>query len=316
MDNFKYAFDNDLANLQLNLDFIGVKDQKGKSLLHHAVLGSAIDVIDYLLNQDMDVNMLDQGGETPLFDCVRKGKLIIAKKLINKYAKIDITNSKNETLLHLACHKGDLDMIKLLLEKKANLNALTTDDKLPIHYAILAGHVNVVNYLMDISNASWFDVDQSQNSFLHYASKTTNVALISLLIEKNLDVNGLNDQFETPLFNAVKFGTKETVMLLLKNDAYIDLMNRRYETPLTLARINNQTDIVELLREWMISPTYIKLLQNQSLTLAVLNRDYNKLRQLLEQGNRLKKDRLKYTALDYASKYKLTVCINLLRPYV
>ncbi len=315
MDNFKYAFDNDLAKLQQNLDFIGIKDPKGKSLLHYAVLGSAMDVIDYLLNQDMDTNMIDQSGETPLFDCVRKGKLLIAKKLINRFAKIDISNSKNESLLHLACHKGDLDMVKLLLEHKANLNALTTDDRLPIHYAILAGHVHIVNYLMDISNASWFDLDQSQNSFLHYASRTTNVSLITLFIEKNLDVNALNDQFETPLFNAVKFGTKETVLLLLKHDAYIELMNRRYETPLTLAKLNNQSDIVELLKDWMISPNYIKLLQNQSLTVAVLNRDYTKLRQLLEQGNRLKKDRLKYTALDYASKYKLTVCINLLRPY-
>lgn len=315
MDLFKFAFENDISNLQSGLDFIGVKDPRGKSLLHYAVLGSALDVIDYLLSQDMDVNMADQLGETALFDCARKGKLLIAKKLLEKFAKIDIQNSRNETVLHLACHKGDEDMVRLFVEKGANLHAKTTEDRLPIHYAILAGQTHLIPYLMEVSKLSWLYADSNSNSFLHYAARTTNLAMIELFLEQQLDPNALNDHFETPLFSAVKYGTKDTVSSLLKADAYIDLMNRRYETPILLARLNDQTEIAELLKEWSSTPNYAKLLDNQSLTVAVLNRDYNRLRQLLEQGNRLKKDRLKQTALDYANKYKLSVCINLLRPY-
>ena len=315
MDLFKLAFDNDISSLQSNLDFIGVKDPKGKNLLHYAVLGSAYDVVDYLISQDMDVNMTDQLGESALFDCARKGKLLIAKKLLGKFAKVDLLNNRNETVLHLACHKGNLDMVKLFIEAGANPLSKTTEDRLPIHYAIMAGHVDLINYLMEVSKLSWFYQDEASNSFLHYAAKTTSLSMVDLFLNQNLDPNQLNDQFETPLFNAVRFGTKDTVLRLLKVDAYIDLINRRYETPIMLARLSDHQDIVRTLEEWKNSPYYAKLVDNQNLTLAVLNRDYNKLRQLLESGARLKKDRLKLTALDYATKYKLQVCINLLRPY-
>lgn len=316
MELFKYALENNLSLLQKNIEYIGIKDQNSKTLLHYAVLGGANDVIDYLLNQDFNVNTADKYGETPLFDCARKGKLLIAKKLISKYAKVDLLNNKGETVLHLACHKGDLDMVKLFIEKGASLNQLTNESKLPIHYAILAGHLQLVIYLMDTMKLSWYSLDEYKNNFLHYASKTTNIKLIELFISNDLDVNQLNDHFETPLFNAVKFGTVETVKLLLKNDAYIDIRNNRFETPLDLAKINHDNQMHQLLETYYHEPTYQKLKEEQALTIAVLNRDYQTLKQLIDRNFKLKKDRYKQTALDYANKYKLTVCINLLRPLI
>ncbi len=315
MDLFTKAYDNDVAYLQSHLDFLGIRDPKGKSLLHYAVLGSAMDVLDYLLSQDIDVNMTDQQGESAIFDAARKGKLLIAKKLIAKFSKIDLMNNRNETILHLACHKGDLEFVRLLVEAEANLNVKTTEDRLPIHYAILAGHQHLISYLMDESKLSWFYVDAHQNTFLHYASRTTNVGLIEMFLDHDLDPNALNDYFETPLFSAVKSGTVDTVNALLKADAFIELVNRRFETPIILAKMNDQKPIFELLNERLKSPEYHRLLQNYGLTLAVLNRDHQRLRTLLDQGFRLKKDRLKQTALDYAIKYKFSVCINLLRPF-
>src|SRR5690554_553950 len=140
MDIFKLALDNNLASLQSNLDSVSIKDSRGKSLLHHAILGSANDVIDFLLNRDIDVNISDQSGETPLFDCAREGKVKRAKKLIAQYANINLKNNRGETALHLAAHKGDFDFVKLLVENGAILNQKTQSDRLPVHYAILAGH--------------------------------------------------------------------------------------------------------------------------------------------------------------------------------
>ncbi|WP_162146799.1 ankyrin repeat domain-containing protein [Acholeplasma granularum] len=316
MDLFKYAFNNDVSSLQASIDHINIKDQRGKTLLHHAVLGSANDVIDYLLNQDIDINIVDQMGESAIFDCARKAKLNIAKKLLAKFAKVDLKNNKEETLLHLAAHKGNLDMIQLLVEHGGNLMSLTLEDKLPIHYAILAGHLAVVDYMMENSKLSYFHLDSHKNSFLHYATRTTNIQLIEYFINQKLDTNLLNDYFETPLFNAVRFSTKEVILLLLKYDAYIDIMNRRYETPYILAKLDRNDDITDLLNEWKKSPYYTKLITEQSLTIAVLNRDDKKLRHLIESGQKLKKDRYKKDAFDYATFYKLTPYINLLRVFI
>ncbi|CDR31065.1 Ribulose-5-phosphate 4-epimerase and related epimerases and aldolases [Acholeplasma oculi] len=316
MDLFKYAYEDNVAYLQTHLESVHIKDPKGKSLLHYAVLGSSHDVIDYLLNQDIDVNLQDQTGETAIFDCARKGKLIVAKKLIQRYAKLDIKNNKGETLFHLAAHKGDISFIKLLIEMSANPNELTNEDKLPIHYAILAGHVEVVNFLIDYTKQSWFYLDAYQNSFLHYACRTTNKDMVRLFLNKDLDPNALNTHFETPLFNIIRYSSKDILIHYLNQDAFIDIYNRRFETPMTLAKVLDQKEFYEILNEFKLSPAYQRLIEQQALTIYVLNRDHNKLKQLIDQGYGLKKDRLKKTALDYANQYKMSICINLLRPLI
>lgn len=316
MDLFKSAFENDIQFLQSNLDYLGRKDIRGKTLLHYAVLGSAVDVVDFLLSQEIDTNIQDQSGETALFDCARKGKLVIAKKLISKYAKLDIKNNKNENVLHLAAHKGDLDMVKLFVENGCPVNERTIEGKLPIHYAILAGHRHIVEYLLEVSDVSMFTLDSNQNTFLHYAARTTNVQMIKYFLDEKLDPNQLNDSFETPLFLAVHFGTKETVKILLEYGAYIEIKNRRFETPKMIAKIHQAHDIYELLISVEESPKYKKRIEDQLLTVCVLNRDYDALKNAVEKGYRLKKDQLNLTALDYAIKYKLTVHINLLRTII
>ena len=134
-------------------------DDKKKSLLHYAVLGSAMDVIHFLLDQDINVNMTDQHGETPLFDCARKGKLEIAKLLLTKFASVNIENRQGELPIHLAAHKGDMDMIKLLIESGSYLNKKTVEDKLPVHYAIAGGRLDVIPFLLNESKQNWYIKD-------------------------------------------------------------------------------------------------------------------------------------------------------------
>ncbi len=313
MSIFLKAAENDLEFVKLNFSHISMVDEKKKSLLHYAVLGSAMDVIKYLLDLDINVNMVDSHGETPLFDCARKGKLDIAKLLISKFATVNIENRVGELPIHLAAFKGEIDMIKLLIESGAFLNKKTAEDKLPVHYAIAGGRVEVIQFLLKEGNQSWFIKDTFGNTLLHHAAKTSSVQTIDLLLNQNLDPNALNDQFESPIFNAVRFGTIDTLRLLLANDAYIDIHNRRYETPIDTAMIFDKKDILKYLSDYMITPKYERLLQKQALSLAVLNRDHVILRKLIEKETPMKKDRLQKTALDYAKEYNLGLCIGLLR---
>ena len=313
MSIFLKAAENDLEYVKLNFSYIGMQDEKKKSLLHYAVLGSAMDVIHYLLDLDINVNMVDSHGETPLFDCARKGKLDIAKLLISKFATVNVENRVGELPIHLAAFKGEIDMIKLLIESGSYLNKKTAEDKLPVHYAIAGGRVDVIPFLLKEGNQSWFIKDTYGNTLLHHAAKTSSVQTIDLLLNQNLDPNALNDQFESPIFNAVRFGTIDTIRLLLASDTYIDIRNRRYETPIDTAMIFDKKDVLKYLSDYMVTPKYERLVQKQALALAVLNRDHVYLRKLLERETPMKKDRLQKTALDYAKEYNLALCVGLLR---
>ncbi len=314
MDNvFIKAALNDLDYVKKNMTHLEMVDEKHKTLLHYAVTGNATDVIAYLLDLNISVNIKDQYGETPLFDCVRKGKLHTAKLLISKYANVNIENRHKECPIHLAAAKGELDMIKLLVESGAFLNKETQEGRLPIHYAILAGQTEMIDYLLKISRQSFDLKDAYGNTFLHYATKTSNTKMIQKFLDAGLDPNALNSIFETPIFNAIRFGTIDTVKILLNYDAYLDVKNRRYETPMDTALIFNKHDIIDYLEDYVETPRYGKLKNLQALTIAVLNRDHIYLRKLIERHIPIKKDRLNKTAMDYAKLYRLNLCVNILR---
>jgi uncharacterized protein len=316
VDIFIKAFENDLAYVKQHMTHLEMTDEKGKSLLHYAVMGNAVDVFDYLLSSDISVNLVDRHGESPLFECARKAKLQFAKRLILKFARVNIENRAKELPLHLACFKGDLDMIKLLIESGSFTNKKTNDDRLPIHYAIAGGHPRILNYLLDVSQQSWDFVDSSGHTLLHYAAKTSNLETTKLLLSHRLDPNALNHQFETPLFLAVRFGMKEIVKCLLENEALIDIKNRRFETPLDLALIYDQKEILEVLNEHLGTPYYQRLKEGQAILLTVLNRDHFTCRKLIEAHTPMKKNRLGKTALDYAKAYQLPQHIALLNDWI
>ena len=313
MDIFQKATENDLEYVKLHMTHLEMVDDKKKTLLHYAVTGSAMDVILYLLNQDINVNLVDQYGESPIFDCARKGKVQIAKHLIDKFANVNIENRQGELPIHLASFKGDLDMIKLLIESGSFLNKQTKEDRYPVHYAIAGGRYEVIDFLIKKSNQHYDIKDAHGNTLLHYATKTSNVTMIDMLLNQNLDPNALNDHFESPIFNAVRFGTVETIRLLLASDAYIDIKNRRFETPLDTAMIFDKPENLQYISDYMATPKYERLAQKQALAIAVLNRDHIYLRKLIERQVPMKKDRLNKTALDYAKQYHLSLCVGMLR---
>ncbi|BCR35677.1 ankyrin repeat domain-containing protein [Mariniplasma anaerobium] len=313
MNVFIKATQNDLDYVKLNMTHLEMVDEKKKSLLHYAVTGSAIDVIQYLLSLDINVNMTDQHGETPIFDCARKGKVQIAKLLISKFANINVENRVGELPIHLAAFKGNLDMIKLLVQSGAYLNKATSEDKYPVHYAIGGGQHEVIDYILKQSKQNYYLKDTYGDTLLHHATKTNNVMMIDALLNQNLNPNALNDQFETPIFNAVRFGSVETLRLLLASDAYLDIKNRRYESPVDTALIYDKKEILDYLSDYMMSPKYERLKEKQALSIAVLNRDHTNLRKLIERRVPMKKDRLNKTALDYAKEYHLNVFIGLLK---
>lgn len=307
------AMNNDLAYVKSNLDQLKLTDDRGKTVLHYAVMGSATDVVRFLLSNESLVNQPDHYGETPLFDCARKGKLELAKMLIHHFAQVNVQNRQGELPIHLASRKGNIDLIKLLIENGSFTNKKADDERLPIHEAILGGQKDVIQFLLKEGKQSWLQIDSSGNSLLHYAARTSSLQVIKLLLDEGLNPNHLNAVFETPLFNAVRYGTLDTVKLLISYDAYLDIYNRRYECIIDLAKIHDKEDVGVYLDEYRMTPAYENLVKKQALAIAVLNRDHGLLRTLVEKGEALTKDRLNLTALDYAKEYQITLCINILR---
>jgi ankyrin repeat protein len=136
--------------------------------------------------------------------------------------------------------------------------------------------------------------------------------MVKFLVEKGLDVNALNDQYETPIFSSVKNNNYEIVKFLVKEGAFIDIKNRRFETPHDIAIIHDRDEIRNYLEETQYQPFYQEHKKSQALTLAVLNRDYHEIRVLALAHTRLRPNKLGKTALDYAKEYRMKSAVQIL----
>src|SRR5690554_576836 len=313
MTIFERAMINDIEYFKNNLYDINIKNTNGKSLLHYAILGNAFEVVKELLKREIDVNLIDNEGETAFFDCARKAKIELAKLLIINHTNINLSNNKGETPLHLAAAKGDKTMIDLLIENEINLKAKTNNDLFPVHYAVLASNIDIIKYLLNITNQSFLLLDNKGNTLLHFAAKTTNDLLIYFLLSEGLNPNLMNKDFETPLFNASRFGTRETVLALLNNDAYIDIKNNNRETPYDYSVIYEKYQIETLLKNYQMLPKYERLIKRQAVTIATINREYNLLVHLLNNNYPIRYDKYNYSAIDYAKLYNLDDALKILK---
>ena len=87
------AADNDVDELQAlferNLISSEFKNDRGQTLLHTASLSGSYEAMQYLIEMEVDVNMLDASGQSPLDYAIRAGFFDCACLLISSGAKVE-----------------------------------------------------------------------------------------------------------------------------------------------------------------------------------------------------------------------------------
>ena len=85
---------------------------------------------------------------------------------------------------------------------------------------------------------------------MHVAAMTGQTKVFQTMLEKAVDKNPKDDNWDTPLHSAAEGGHYTICKLII--DAGIrdkNPSNKNYETPLDLANINNHTEVGLLIRE-------------------------------------------------------------------
>ena len=109
-----------------------------------------------------------------------------------------------------------------------------------------------------------------------YPLKKKNYEICRLLIEKNININQLNNNGETPLFLAINIGFFQIVDLLLENNSIID--NKEYTkqmTPFLISGYNGYIDICDKLYKKGIDINDQDIIGNTILHYAIKHKDIN-----------------------------------------
>lgn len=102
-------------------NFIEMRDSNGRNLLHEACLYGAIEIAEYLLTKNFDVNAKDNRGKTSLHRAAlfKENKAIIP--LLKRYnANLDVRDNTDLTPLHIAAIHENSDVIGALGAAGAN----------------------------------------------------------------------------------------------------------------------------------------------------------------------------------------------------
>ncbi|WP_341817113.1 ankyrin repeat domain-containing protein [Wolbachia endosymbiont (group A) of Agelastica alni] len=115
---------------------INKRDEKGETVLHHAVEISDHKTVRLLIEKGADINARDKNGGTPLHCAIFARSLENVKVLIRSGAEINATKYINGCApLHSACRLGaGIAIIKELVKAGAEVNQLSKYGATPMYY--------------------------------------------------------------------------------------------------------------------------------------------------------------------------------------
>lgn len=129
---------------------INAQNSDGVSQLISATTSGSFNMVEFLLENNADVNLQDKNGDTALSWAVFKRYVDIAGLLLDpKYGVLVNTQDKNkQTPLHIAITKCPEFVFTLLNHPDINLNLPDKDNNTPLHYAVIKNQIELTENLL------------------------------------------------------------------------------------------------------------------------------------------------------------------------
>ncbi len=232
------------------------------------------DIVKFLINQDkyeVDINIDTRGidtskrvdihsfGCTALLFAIDRMHAEIVNFLVaqNKYS-IKFVNFNSIDILFWAAQNGQIETIKILLGKDIDINFRDiVNGNTILLCAVYKGYTEIVELLLG-QNKYILDINiQNYNgdTALILASYNKHEEIAKLLIEQDkykIDLNIQNLYKNTALIFAIEKSLVKTVKLLLKKKVNINIKNRHGYKPLSLAQCYSNTEIIKLLKNYIM----------------------------------------------------------------
>lgn len=254
-------------------------DDDGMSVSFFAAAAGRIDVIKFLIDQNVDVTGCGQSS-------LRHHKLEAFKELINlNIIKITDTDFLHSTYLHIAAFECDIEAAKFILTfPEVDVNAVDREGRTPLHLAAGNGSYEVCQLLLENKNINPQIKDHYGKIPLYYAAVQSEQKIIELFLGG--DVNAVQKDGKTPLMRAVSEGNPSLAKLIIDlENTNINAQNEDGNTALHIAIKSKQEQCALLL----INEPKINLnIQNKDgqtpLHIASVKKEMEVVKALLKKG--------------------------------
>lgn len=222
-----------------------VKDANGRGALHFAARDGRTEICKYLLEDlNLCVDSRDDDGETPLIHATRQGHLQTAKYLLEHGADPATTsNELGTTALHHAAGTGSVELINLLLSKGVPVDA-PSDAGPPLIWASGNDRPTAVKTLLDHGADPNAETDDNVTALIS-AVAASSLESVELLVKRGAKVN-VNAGGVTPLHIAADNGNEKMISCLLEAGADPNTRDEEDLKPLQVAAAKGNRAVVEI----------------------------------------------------------------------
>ncbi|NSX83863.1 hypothetical protein GOM44_06805, partial [Wolbachia endosymbiont of Atemnus politus] len=168
--------------------------------LHFAAKGPSLEIIKFVLDHNLGVNVKDINGQSPLHIAAAHGRKNIVRFFVEEMGLyVDDLDNHGKTPLHIAAQNGHKDTVEVLLKNKASTVTQDIGVLSPVYYAIGNNHVDVAMVLLEKDTN--VDINEAMGGYtpLHKAAESGHLELVNFLLQNKADVNARNDINWTPL---------------------------------------------------------------------------------------------------------------------
>ncbi|XP_069804612.1 protein phosphatase 1 regulatory subunit 12C isoform X2 [Dendropsophus ebraccatus] len=219
-------------------DIIDSTNTDGISALHQACIDENLEVVEFLVNHNANVNQADNEGWTPLHVAASCGYMEIAEYLLKHSANIAAVNSDGDVPLDIA----EDDCMETLLRAEITKRgvdieaAKREEEEVMLQDArqwLNAGKIEDIRH------------PKTGASSLHVAAAKGYIEVMRLLLQANFDPNVRDKDGWTPLHAAAHWGVEEACRLLVENFCDMNALNNVGQRPCDVA----DEEVVSLLEE-------------------------------------------------------------------
>lgn len=263
------------------LSFEKANEEDIISILYSAILcHQSIDHIAFLL----DTLQINQHPDFNVNLCmnlsVKYGHIDAMRLFYGMNVDIEFLFNFGYTLLLLASEAGQIEAIRFLLENGANVNALRSDGASSLFLAASGGHMEAVACLLD-AGTDIHAMRRDSATPLCIAASQGHDHIVKLLLNRGADFNKFRIYLQSPMYVAMNHGHRYVIKELINAKQDINYKDPHGHTLMHLAYLPGE---VKILCEFEAN---INALSNHGVTpllIAVINNNMNLVRCLLENG--------------------------------